>query len=62
MLLILCPEGVGVRLADDLPGTGSKPCWLGVSEEPHPLISGLLRSPSSASQTPTPSGQNQKRD
>jgi hypothetical protein len=52
----LRPEGRGSWLACDLPGTGSKTSKCGVSGIPRRLISGLLRSPSQASQFPRPPG------
>jgi hypothetical protein len=54
-------EGVGVRLADDLPGTGSQTCGCGLPDTPRRSNPRLLRSRSPTSQAPTPCGQNQKR-
>ena len=50
-------EPVGAVLAGDLARSGSKTCACGKADLPRRLISGPLRSPSSASQTPTPCGQ-----
>ena len=54
-------EGVGGRLADDLPGTGSKSGGLGLPDPAGCLSLLLLRSRSSASRTPTPCGQKRLR-
>jgi hypothetical protein len=55
-------EGVGGWLANDLTRSGSKPGRHNLPDTPRRLISGLLRSPSSASRTPTAFGQNQKQE
>jgi hypothetical protein len=54
-------EGVGGRLADDLPGTGSRPGGWGLPDPAGCLSLLLLRSRSSASRTPTPYGQKRLR-
>ena len=55
----LCPEGVGVRLADDGLRSGPKTRRPGLSDIPSAQGLLPLRGRSSASQTPTASGQNQ---
>jgi hypothetical protein len=55
-----CPKGVGVRLADDLARSASKPCERYAPDLPSRLILLPVPGRSLASQAPTASGQNQK--
>ena len=55
-----CPEGVGVRLADDGLRSGPKPMHLGASDRSCSQVLLPLRARSRASDAPTASGQNQK--